>query len=151
MKLNGRINQKHTLCWDCEWAGGKDKKCPWATKFEPVPGWKATPTKVMAAKLSAHETIDSFIVHECPEFQLMDFIKNRIVENINLKQKLEREQIEDKKAIVELRNQGKTVEEIAFITGYKQRTIYNTIEAANCKHNALFNAKYKKSKGEEKR
>lgn len=38
--------KKDTICWTCEWAGGKDKKCPWASEFKPVPGWDATPTKL---------------------------------------------------------------------------------------------------------
>ena len=148
-----RFKRKDTLCWECERAAGKDKKCPWATKFEPVPGWNATPTKIKADKLSVHQTLDSFIVHECPMFQLMDFIKKRNDENVDLKAKFEQEQKEDKQAIIELKKQGKTVEEIAFITGFKQRTIYNIIENTkyNSKINAIFRAKYnEKEKKDEK-
>ena len=67
-----------TKCWECEWAGGKNGKCPWATKFEPVPGWKAIPTKIL---VSDRQKIDSFIVVECPEFELMREIKLGIIES----------------------------------------------------------------------
>ena len=63
--------KKHdTLCWQCEKAGGK---CSWSKDFTPVEGWKAVPTKVKAAERKGY--IDSFDVYECPEFELMEFIK----------------------------------------------------------------------------
>lgn len=67
-----------TKCWECEWAAGKNGKCPWATKFEPVPGWEAIPTKLL---VSGRQKIDSFIVVECPEFELMREIKLGIIES----------------------------------------------------------------------
>lgn len=70
-------NCKDTLCWTCEWAAGKDEKCPWAKSLTPVEGWKATPTKI-----SVYEGYtDSYIVHECPLYELMGELKRRTVEN----------------------------------------------------------------------
>lgn len=72
---------KHqTKCWECEWAGGKDGKCPWATRFEPVPGWKAKPTKILIASKTQTpdgkpQYTDSFDVYECPLFELMTEIR----------------------------------------------------------------------------
>ena len=34
-----------TLCWDCQRAAGPNM-CPWASHFQPVPGWKAKPTLI---------------------------------------------------------------------------------------------------------
>ena len=50
-----------TLCWDCKRA---DKMCPWSINFEPVPGWDAIPTKIMAP----YGTIPSYHVRRCPLF-----------------------------------------------------------------------------------
>lgn len=63
-----------TLCWRCEWAAGKDHKCPWATKFKPVPGWDATPTTMVINEVNYKKTIHSFLVHKCPLFKKMESI-----------------------------------------------------------------------------
>lgn len=119
---------KHsTLCWECEWAAGKDEKCPWACRFEPVPGWKAVATKVRTDKLSKHEYVYSYDVYECPLFELLEIIKQRKIENVDLKAKWKKEKKQDQKAIIALSNQ-RTVEEIAFITGYHPRTIYKILQ-----------------------
>ena len=52
----GRL-RKETLCWDCRRAMGPDA-CSWAARFQPVEGWKATPTKVDAER--------SYLVRDCP-------------------------------------------------------------------------------------
>lgn len=67
--------ESNTLCWKCEWAAGKDKKCPWATKFQPVPDWDAEPTKVYCPE-KKDSYIDSFIVKKCPLFEIDHVIKN---------------------------------------------------------------------------
>ena len=55
-----------TLCWDCAKAV---KGCSWSRDFEPVPGWKAVPTKIYGkARSDDNRRIDSFAVYECPEF-----------------------------------------------------------------------------------
>ena len=80
-------NCKDTLCWTCEWAGGKDEKCPWAKDFTPVEGWKATPTKILRQSQTSKiekEYTDSFIVHKCPLYELMTELKRRIVENAGI-------------------------------------------------------------------
>lgn len=70
---------RHTLCWTCQWAGGKEGKCPWASEFKPVPGWNAEPTKIYTRDAKGNY-IDSFIVNECPLYELMDEIKRQTVE-----------------------------------------------------------------------
>ena len=50
-----------TLCWSCQLAV---KECPWSANFEPVDGWDAEETKIMAP----HGTIPSFLVKKCPLF-----------------------------------------------------------------------------------
>ena len=73
---------KHdTLCWDCEKAVGK---CSWSKNFVPVEGWKAVPTKIQNGNHTwkgrrIKDVTDSFDVYECPEFELMNFIKQRMV------------------------------------------------------------------------
>lgn len=60
-------NTKHsTLCWDCEKACGR---CSWSKSFTPVEGWVAKPTKVKGDSQCRNQLIDSFDVHECPEFE----------------------------------------------------------------------------------
>lgn len=51
-----------TLCWSCERAIGG---CSWskAKNPQPVKGWKAEPTKI---RVSFGESIDSYLVGECP-------------------------------------------------------------------------------------
>lgn len=46
-----------TLCWFC---GNSIGACRWASSFQPVPGWTATPTRKNGN--------DSFFVSACPEF-----------------------------------------------------------------------------------
>ena len=81
------ISYKDTLCWTCEWAAGKDGKCPWATEFSAVEGWKAKPTKILRqcqSNKTKREYTDSYIVYECPLYELMTELKRRIVENAGL-------------------------------------------------------------------
>lgn len=67
-----------TLCWDCEKACGR---CSWSKNFTPVEGWKAIPTKISCGyKLGGiPHIVDSFIVCECPEFELLGAIKRKLV------------------------------------------------------------------------
>lgn len=119
--------KKDTICWECEWAAGKDKKCPWATKFEPVPGWNATPTTVKADSVSLHKEVNSFIVHDCPLFEPIKVIEQRKEQNEDLRTEFYRAKEEAKKTIIELRKQGNTVKEIAYITGRTTKTIYRIL------------------------
>ena len=52
-----------TICWNCSKAC---RGCSWSRNFQPVDGWQATPTKVYQAN---GKTLDSFIVHNCPQFE----------------------------------------------------------------------------------
>ena len=123
------MTKRETLCWQCEWATGKDKKCLWATKFEPVEGWTAIPTKVRADKFSRHTVIDSFIVCDCPLFELMEEIKRRNEEKKNVKKrkKYSKYKPTDYDKISELRNVGKTYKEIAEILGVSDKSIYRAV------------------------
>lgn len=103
---------KHTtLCFECEWAAGKEKKCPWASKFEPVPGWKAIPTKIDGNGRS----YNSFDVYECPLFELMHEIKEGIVSRIG--KRPPKINIKNRKTVygkmVKMRSEGATLDEIA--------------------------------------
>lgn len=57
------------MCWDCKNACCG---CCWSQDFKPVPGWKATPTKI---KQKEGIFIDSYIVHDCPQFE-KDVVNN---------------------------------------------------------------------------
>lgn len=64
-----------TLCWRCQKAGGK---CSWSSRFKPVEGWEAKPTKVKVNKSSKYANeLDSFDVYECPEFELLERLKRK--------------------------------------------------------------------------
>lgn len=125
--------KKHeTLCWKCEWASANDKKCPWATSFEPVPGWDAKPTKVKADKQSQHEYVDSFDVYECPLFELLGELKRRNAE----KEKTAEQRIfchctqEHVEKIKRLRGEGKTYQQIADEIGFAVRTVCRVLKKA---------------------
>lgn len=84
-------NTKHkTLCWECEWAGGKDKKCPWATNFQPVPGWEAIPST--EDKNPIYD--DSFTVRKCPLFEIDHIIKENLCKPRSKKKETKKEIIE---------------------------------------------------------
>lgn len=57
-----RNEKGSTLCWDCAKAV---KKCSWSRAFKPVKGWEATPSRL---KIGNGKTVDSYIVHKCPEY-----------------------------------------------------------------------------------
>lgn len=61
-----KLSATGTLCWHCEWATGKEGKCPWARSLKPVPGWTA---KKVTLKISKGVYTDSYIVKECPLFR----------------------------------------------------------------------------------
>lgn len=52
-----------TLCWLCKNSCGG---CSWSSKFIPVEGWEAIPTKI---NIQDGESIDSFHVIRCPEYE----------------------------------------------------------------------------------
>lgn len=58
------------LCWDCANVYGG---CEWAARFEPVPGWDATPTsrvlKVGGKGKGGTRVASSFVIHYCPKFR----------------------------------------------------------------------------------
>lgn len=66
------IVRKQTLCWICAKAGGN---CSWSKNFTPVEGWNAKPTKIRCRE---QETgyLDSYNVKECPEFKLLDTVRD---------------------------------------------------------------------------
>lgn len=49
-------------CWTCKnYLGG----CSWSEKFEPVPGWDATPVN----RGNGHNRIVSYDIRSCPEYK----------------------------------------------------------------------------------
>lgn len=131
--ITNALKKHSSLCWECEWAAGKDEKCPWANKFEPVPGWKAIPTKVLNQSENKQKGrkasfLDSFDVCECPLFELMHEIKEGLVKNSGKVRngKLRQEEMaEVLEAVKKLRfEDGKTAKEIASKIGYDERSIY---------------------------
>lgn len=56
------------LCWSCAKACGK---CSWSEydRNEPVPGWTATPTKLLIGR-DKSQTTGSYAITACPEFVL---------------------------------------------------------------------------------
>lgn len=74
-KSQKRKNVKTTLCWECAKNGGL---CSWSKNFTPVEGWEAIPTKIQArGAYNEHGEIDSFKVISCPEFELMERLKDK--------------------------------------------------------------------------
>ena len=59
-----RCNKAPSLCWCCE--NATSNYCPWVEKGEPIPGWRATPTKI---KQNGKVVCDSYHVHSCPMFK----------------------------------------------------------------------------------
>ena len=60
-----KLSATGTLCWHCEWATGKEGKCPWVRSFTPVPGWTAKKTYL---RQSEGQFTESYIVKDCPLF-----------------------------------------------------------------------------------
>lgn len=62
--------QSQQLCWDCANVYGG---CEWSARFEPVPGWYATPTsrvlKVGGKGKGGTRVASSFVIHYCPKFR----------------------------------------------------------------------------------
>lgn len=73
--------EQETLCWCCEKACGC---CSWSHDFTPVEGWDATPTvlncesHILVSGERVTRTVDSYCVHDCPEFELMHYIKQNL-------------------------------------------------------------------------
>ena len=115
--------QNSTLCWTCEWAAGKDGKCPWACSFKPVPGWNAEATSI----LGNNKRYDSFIVHDCPLYTLANFIKQKIVVAAGKRVYIvnQKEKAELYKTIKELRDEEKmSYQQIADELGFDIKQIY---------------------------
>ena len=62
--------QSTQLCWDCANVYGG---CEWSARFEPVPGWDATPTsrvlKVGGKGKGGTRLAFSLMIHYCPKFR----------------------------------------------------------------------------------
>lgn len=68
---------KETLCWTCEFCTGVTRPnpnpndtnkffvCPWASRCQPVPGWKAKKTEL---KVVPNHTTTSYLVESCPYY-----------------------------------------------------------------------------------
>jgi len=57
----------HSLCQECRFSTGL---CSWSSKFVPVKGWRAIPTKVSIGKQRGKTMyVDSYRVLSCPKFE----------------------------------------------------------------------------------
>ena len=67
-----------SLCVDCAMT---TKGCPWAKKYEPIPGWEAVPVKKLVSSLKTKDGtfkktyVDSYKVISCPHFRKFERIK----------------------------------------------------------------------------
>lgn len=63
-----KYSHNGTICWNCKNACGG---CSWSKEFKPVEGWDATYSPVMYARGYDYkrEFKESYVVHECPEFE----------------------------------------------------------------------------------
>ena len=60
--------QSKQPCWDCANACGG---CNWSARYEPVPGWDATPTeRVLSDGTGGLRVITSYEIRDCPEKRL---------------------------------------------------------------------------------
>lgn len=66
------MSKHDTICWKCKKATGG---CSWSRAFKPVNGWIALPTEVMVGHDKGAQSIPSFDVYACPEFDLLDRLK----------------------------------------------------------------------------
>ena len=60
------------LCGDCENAvpNGKERRCPWAERFEPVPGWTAEKVPfAVSVERKSQASGYSYNVTACPLFK----------------------------------------------------------------------------------
>lgn len=66
-KRLGKTQKTATLCWRCRNAVPEGRYgCSWSRGLDPVPGWRAVPSKVYRG--SDVDDIISWNVRECPEF-----------------------------------------------------------------------------------
>lgn len=71
---------------------------------------------------------NSFDVYECPLFELMTEIKQGLIKNAVKLRTAKAEVEESFDTVINLRFvEGKTVKEIADLTGYNERTIYKML------------------------
>lgn len=75
LRKKRNCNKAHdSICWKCRKSSG-GRGCPWADKFEPVPGWEAIEGKIwFTSKYQdgtayRHET-PTYDVHYCPLFEM---------------------------------------------------------------------------------
>lgn len=61
------MRHEHTLCWDCAKAVGG--KCPWASRAEPVEGWRARKTRIKFHQWGTVIYDKSYVVYYCPLFE----------------------------------------------------------------------------------
>lgn len=54
------------ICIDCKRAYGD---CPWSARYEPVPGWTATPTRRRSTAGDKRVIIESYKITACPLFE----------------------------------------------------------------------------------
>ena len=75
------MKNNYQLCWCCSKACGG---CSWSRKFEHVEGWKATHHRLCFEKAKngrKSRWVDTYDIQECPEFELLQEIKDNFGKN----------------------------------------------------------------------
>lgn len=55
------------LCWFCSHAlPRRGNPCPWAMRFDPVPGWEAKPAELAAC--GSRKAVPTYEILKCPLF-----------------------------------------------------------------------------------
>lgn len=63
-----QARHRANICFDCKHAvpDNRGHGCEWSRKFEPVPGWTATPTVLRAGSC---ESVRTWQISACPKFE----------------------------------------------------------------------------------
>lgn len=65
--------QKCDTCQHAAPSPAKGLGCPWSIRYEPVPGWDATPTRIAnqrgSARFSQDGYMDSYAIRDCPLYK----------------------------------------------------------------------------------
>ena len=67
--------KSETICWRCQ----NFSKCSWS-KGKPVDGWKATKTIIKNNLGYTIDEVQSYCVHECPQFVEDELLEIRLID-----------------------------------------------------------------------
>lgn len=113
---------RDSLCWHCQKSGRSE--CSWDREFKPVPGWKATPSKM---RLVTGVYTDTYQVYSCPEFFPVELGGRTLDQKNGRPPKLTDNQLE------RWLKAGKTQKEISFLSGATASTVCERVRQLNRK------------------